>query len=106
MATPLERRRAQLEQRLQELGLRLERIEEELDSHDSRDWPELATEREPDEVLEQMGSAGLREMRMIEAALQRIEAGDYGRCQRCGAAIAEERLDLLPFTPFCQRCAS
>jgi len=56
-------------------------------------------------VLEGIGIAGQRELRMVEAALERIAAGEYGHCVRCGEAIAEGRLDLLPHTPFCQRCA-
>ena len=99
------RRHRQLTSRLAELQARLSTIDAELDSHTARDWEEMATEREGDEVLEGMGQAGLREMRMIEAALDRIEAGEYGHCVRCGEAIPEERLDLLPFTPFCAACA-
>ncbi|MFC7703288.1 TraR/DksA family transcriptional regulator [Plastorhodobacter daqingensis] len=102
--TTAERQR-QLEVRLDELTSRLVHIEEELDSHESRDWSDLAAEREGDEVLETMGSAGLQEIRMIKAALARIAEGEYGFCTKCGTAIAEERLDLLPWTPFCRTCA-
>lgn len=98
-------RKAALEHRLSELGVRLGAIEEELDSHQNRDWEELATEREGDEVLEATGNAGLAEITQIRAALQRIADGTYGDCVRCGDAIAEARLDLLPWTPLCRRCA-
>lgn len=103
--TPLNARKATLERRLIELGARLEAIEEELDSHQNRDWEELATEREGDEVLEATGNAGLTEITQIRAALNRIADGSYGNCVRCGEAIAEARLDLLPWTPLCRRCA-
>ena len=103
--TPIPARKAQLVKRLQELGARLEAIEEELDSHQNRDWEELATEREGDEVLEATGNAGLAEITQIRAALKRIEAGSYGDCVRCGEPIAEARLDALPWTPLCRRCA-
>lgn len=103
--TPIPARKAQLIKRLQELGARLEAIEEELDSHQNRDWEELATEREGDEVLEATGNAGLAEITQIRAALKRIEAGSYGDCVRCGEPIAEARLDALPWTPLCRRCA-
>ncbi len=102
---PPEARKAQLLARKAELETRLHGIEAELESHDAKDWEELATEREGDEVLEGIGVSGQQELRMIEAALQRIAAGDYGDCVTCGAEIAEERLDLLPFTPFCRHCA-
>lgn len=98
-------RKAQLTKRLVELGVRLEAIEEELDSHQNRDWSELATEREGDEVLEATGNAGLAEITQIRAALNRIEEGSYGDCVRCGEPIAEARLDALPWTPLCRSCA-
>jgi RNA polymerase-binding transcription factor DksA len=95
-----------LRSRLGELERRLHGIEAELDSHASpADWEELATEREEDEVLEGMGQSGLREIEKIRAALARIDEGSYGSCVRCGADIAEERLDVLPATPFCRNCA-
>ena len=98
-------RKTELETRLAVLTLRLAQIDAELQSHDEKDWEELATAREGDEVLESMGVESQSEMRAIKAALQRIEAGDYGTCLRCGAPISEARLDLLPFTPFCKECA-
>ena len=103
--TPLSARKATLEKRLIELGVRLEAIEEELDSHQNRDWEELAAEREGDEVLEATGNAGKAEITQIRAALRRIEEGSYGACVRCGERIAEARLDLLPWTPLCRTCA-
>ena len=98
-------RKRQLETRRAELRARLEGIEQELDTHDAKDWEELATEREEDEVLEGMGNSGLAELRQIDAALARIAEGSYGECARCGADIGGERLDVLPHTPFCRHCA-
>ena len=45
------------------------------------------------------------ELARIEAALKRIEAGDYGYCVRCGEEIAEGRLLFDPSTPLCIDCA-
>lgn len=98
-------RKADLLVRKADLTTRLVTIEAELDSHNNADWAELATEREPDEVLEGMGLSGQAEMRMIDAALDRIAAGDYGVCAKCGGDIGAERLDVLPYTPFCRDCA-
>jgi RNA polymerase-binding transcription factor DksA len=104
--TDLAQRRAQLTDRLTALDARLHEIEDELDSHQSKDWEELAVEREGDEVLERLGVSGQEEIARIRAALARMDAGEYGFCVTCGDPIAEERLDLLPATPFCSRCAS
>lgn len=103
--TDLATRRAQLEARLAFLDTRLRALDAELDSHQSRDWEELAIERESDEVLEKLGQSGEAEIARIRAALSRMEAGEYGFCVRCGAEISAERLDLLPYTPFCRGCA-
>jgi RNA polymerase-binding transcription factor DksA len=56
-------------------------------------------------VLESMGEAGLHEIGMIRAALGRIDADEYGYCVKCGGQIAEERLNVVPATPFCRSCA-
>ena len=41
----------------------------------------------------------------IEEALQRIEEGTYGTCQDCSEQIKKTRLNALPFTPLCIKCA-
>lgn len=103
---PVEARKQQLEARLAELSSRLHRIDDELDEPSSEDFAEQAQERQDEEVLEDLGAAGLREMRMIEAALGRIEDDSYGFCVRCGEPIGDERLDVVPATPFCRDCAA
>ncbi len=42
---------------------------------------------------------------MIESALERIEDGVYGLCQDCLSSILKTRLNALPYTPFCVKCA-
>lgn len=104
-AAALARRRAALEKRRAELERRLHRIEDELDETPDPDFGDRATERSGDEALEDLGTAGLAELRAIAAAMDRIEAGTYGDCVRCGEAIEPARLDALPHTPFCAACA-
>lgn len=104
MTSVAERERT-LRKRLEELETRLTGIEAELESHDSKDWEELAVEREGDEVLEGIGQSGLAEIEKIRAALGRIEDGSYGICLKCGEEISSERLDVVPATPFCRNCA-
>jgi DnaK suppressor protein len=41
----------------------------------------------------------------IEAALHRIDDGEYGACVKCGDDIAEERLLHNPTVPVCIACA-
>ncbi len=40
-----------------------------------------------------------------EAALERAESGEYGRCVTCGAQIPAERLEALPDTDTCVACS-
>ena len=42
----------------------------------------------------------------IDAAFERLEAGSYGVCERCGTPIGEARLEALPAARTCIRCAS
>lgn len=42
----------------------------------------------------------------IEAALDRIEAGTFGICERCGREISPVRLDAVPYTSWCIDCAT
>lgn len=41
----------------------------------------------------------------IEAALERIEEGEFGFCASCDEEIAPRRLELDPSNPFCVTCA-
>ncbi|MGR3524383.1 MAG: TraR/DksA family transcriptional regulator [Paracoccaceae bacterium] len=101
-----ETRRATLLKRLSELDSRLHSIEAELEQPHTKDWDDMAIETEGYQVLERLGQSGLDEIRRIMAALGRIKAGEYGICVTCGARISEERLDVLPATPFCKSCAA
>jgi RNA polymerase-binding transcription factor DksA len=48
----------------------------------------------------------LENLREVEAALAKLEAGTYGRCETCGNAIAEARLEAMPSARQCIACAS
>ena len=45
------------------------------------------------------------ELRRIDAALQRVEDGEYGYCVECGEAIDPKRLEIDPAAPRCRDCA-
>lgn len=83
----------------------LDRIEHRLDETPNPDFEEAATEREGDEVLERLGTAELTELKQVNAALGRIAAGTYGVCANCGADIAPARLEIVPYTQKCRKCA-
>jgi DnaK suppressor protein len=58
-------------------------------------------DREIDYTLE--ASDG-RLLAAIDSALTRIEDGTYGTCVNCGAQIASERLEAMPWATLCIDC--
>ncbi len=85
--------REQLEQHLQErLDILAELAPRALPSVDPVAYQAAASNRK---VLEQ-----------ITAALNRLDAGTYGRCTRCGGTIAAARLEVLPHAAACIECQS
>ncbi len=44
-------------------------------------------------------------LRLIDAALGRIEEGEYGYCLECGEQIPAGRLNFAPETAYCIDCA-
>ncbi len=60
--------------------------------------------------FEQEFTLGLMEneegtLKKIEAALERIEEGDYGSCVECGRVIPKLRLNAIPYASHCVKCA-
>ena len=88
-----------------ELKKRTKDIKKSLMSQRSKDWEEAAIESENDEVLEALYSETTDELRQVKFALKRITTGDYGQCSKCGEAINSKRLEIMPFTALCIKCA-
>jgi RNA polymerase-binding transcription factor DksA len=98
--------REQLEADLQMLIARVETIDNRLRQPGEQDWEEQATQRENDEVLESLDKQAVHEIDQIRQALSRIDHGQYGKCLKCGGAIARERLNALPYATNCFKCAN
>jgi RNA polymerase-binding protein DksA len=47
-----------------------------------------------------------RHLAEIDAAVERLDAGTYGTCVRCGQPIGEARLAARPVAVTCIRCAT
>lgn len=44
------------------------------------------------------------QLRDINLALEKIEKGNYGRCEKCKQEISEQRLRIYPAARFCLKC--
>jgi DnaK suppressor protein len=71
--------------------------ESSLDNH-LAETASVTIDREIDYSVEENET---RVLAAIDAALTRIAAGTYGRCERCGQEIEEERLEALPYATLC-----
>lgn len=56
-------------------------------------------------MMKAADSRRAKEIRRIDAALKRVEEGEYGWCVECGEAIAPKRLEADPAAPRCAECA-
>lgn len=54
----------------------------------------------------QLTEAERQELLDIDAALQRIAGGYFGRCERCGGAMGRHRLRAIPEARYCMTCAT
>ncbi len=62
------------------------------------------------EVFEQTKNLALKEhlerkLEQLQVAMRRVENGTYGVCEKCGASIPVERLEVLPYATTCVACA-
>jgi DnaK suppressor protein len=78
-----------------------------------RDWDQtgvgdeidISVDGEHAAIRSQLADFESRELKQIDSALERIEAGQYGRCDSCGGAIGVERLRAVPYVSECIECA-
>lgn len=47
----------------------------------------------------------LHKIEAIDAALERFDKGEYGKCEHCRHEIPFERLEALPYTTVCAECS-
>jgi RNA polymerase-binding protein DksA len=75
-------------------------------SHVPLHMADLGTDNyERENTLRLLASEG-RLLEEINAALERIDKGTFGRCEECrGPILPRERLKELPYTRYCVACA-
>lgn len=60
---------------------------------------------EQDNTILLMNSEG-ETLTQVQGALDRMKAGLYGFCTECSGKIPKTRLKMIPYTPYCVKCAS
>lgn len=106
------RARQRLDQEVERVGKLISEVREGLGegseseelselSHNDQHAADVGTEtfeREKDlAILESLE----RELRDLQASVERIDEGTYGTCEACGGQIAAERLEVHPTARFC-----
>jgi DnaK suppressor protein len=91
--------------RLVALAARLRHEDDESQSGRRPGNFDRAADLEVYDVLENLHAAETRELAEIEAALQRLELGTYGQCERCGVFISMLRLRAVPDARLCMGCS-
>ncbi|MBX5132973.1 TraR/DksA family transcriptional regulator [Rhizobium lentis] len=69
------------------------------------DSEDRITQVENDQVLTEMRKEATAQITSIDAALERLTRGSFGRCVSCLAPIEPNRLEAIPYTPYCVSCA-
>jgi DnaK suppressor protein len=82
----------------------LERETRSLDVDEAQDPADQCVTSISKESLFEQSSQRRTSLRLIEAALRRIDNGTFGECAGCGGEIPIRRLHALPWTQFCLRC--
>ncbi|MGW7520281.1 TraR/DksA family transcriptional regulator [Streptomyces sp. NPDC054796] len=72
---------------------------------DEHDPEGSSTAFERAHVAAMLGQAR-EKLEALDLALERLERGDYGRCEGCGEPIPAERLEARPTARTCVRCAA
>lgn len=96
----LEEMRAQLLRNVQK-DLQEGREQQKDEGMDTYDVASDARDREINLILTDRDRDKLQ---ALDDALARLDEGTYGVCESCDAAIAEGRLEALPFTRLCVSC--
>lgn len=66
---------------------------------------ERAQEERLARLLARLDDQDVQAFQEIDAALERMAAGTYGRCEDCGQPVPLARLQALPATRYCMECA-
>ncbi|HVF55699.1 MAG TPA: TraR/DksA family transcriptional regulator [Pyrinomonadaceae bacterium] len=76
----------------------------ERDAEATQDPADMAANAYTKELLISMSANDRGLLALIDEALQRVEASEYGACINCGEPVHEKRLDAVPWARYCVKC--
>jgi DnaK suppressor protein len=76
----------------------------ERDAEATQDPADMAANAYTKELLISMSANDRRLLELIDEALRRVEAGEFGECVNCGEPVHEKRLDAVPWARYCVKC--
>lgn len=105
----LEERRTEIERELASMAAEIQSIGQDqgdekgsLGNHFAEDGSNLMEAERLSTI-----SADLQEILIqVNDALERMDEGTFGTCERCGRPINQERLQAFPYVRFCIECQS
>jgi DnaK suppressor protein len=107
---------------LRSVRLKLERIRQQLieeverlviDGNPSNEQPRVNSFHNREEAVDSTSNLERRialenqkrnNLAEVKHALNKLEEGSYGTCDRCGQTIESGRLKVLPYTSYCKTC--
>lgn len=105
----LERRKAEIEgdvsymaNEMREIGVDQDDENGSLGNHIAEDGANVAEAERIVTVTEDLQDI----LRLVNSALERMDGGEYGVCQRCGKMIGAARLEAFPYVAYCIECQS
>lgn len=105
----LEREKKEIEKQLKSFAKKDVKLLEDWDTRFPKFDGETGFETKAEEVEEYERLLPVEyaleiKLREIERALEKIEEGKYGICEKCGKEIEEKKLKVNPATRFCLKC--
>jgi DnaK suppressor protein len=81
-----------------------ENYEREASQDVSQDPADIASAAYTKDLLFSQSTNERSILRLVQEALKRIEAGEYGYCTNCEEEILEKRLEAVPWARHCIKC--
>ncbi len=79
-------------------------VSDETVDESAQDMADRATSSYTREFAYSLSEADRKTLVLIDEALERLNAGSFGKCLNCSSPVEEKRLDAVPWARFCLDC--